>query len=248
MDMNVRGEPDAGSEPDLRALLTATQGPAPTGLAARARVKAARVRARRRAVVAAVAVACLGGGTYVLLGPVHGDGTPPAKAAAPPTAGVAPPGSRSCPGPEAASPRCPAPPRRQLGTINPGGADGSPRIAVAEGIEQATLAGGMFGHYPSSALPGAQGNVALAAGHGNPVPLDTLRPGTTLTFRTGSATFTYTVDASSEVAASAVGVTDPVPQGSPYTGPGYYLTLTAPSPGDPARRTVVFAHQSVPAP
>lgn len=93
---------------------------------------------------------------------------------------------------------------------------------MVEGTGDAELARGP-GHYPGTPLPGARGNVGVAAhraGHGDPfLDFDTLRVGDEVRFSRGGTTWTYTLTTAPEVVpASAVEVLDPTP--------GRQLTLT----------------------
>jgi sortase A len=75
------------------------------------------------------------------------------------------------------------------------GGDGFSRVLV-EGVAQTQLAQGP-GHYIGTAMPGEQGNVAIAGhrvGRGSPfLDLDKLRPGDAIVVETADAWFTYRV-------------------------------------------------------
>lgn len=70
-------------------------------------------------------------------------------------------------------------------------------VPVVEGVDDAALAQGL-GHYPGSAFPGGEGNLALAGHrvtHGEPFrDLPDLRPGDRVLVETASATYVYVLD------------------------------------------------------
>lgn len=133
---------------------------------------------------------------------------------------------------------------------------------VVEGTDQDQLAQGP-GHYVGSAMPGQQGNVALAGhrvGKGSPfVDLDTMRPGDAIVVETATRWYVYrvlgnpasgsfTADPSGipgqeVVAPTALQVISPTPD-AVATAPasGAYLTITTCNPKYSARtRLVVHA-------
>ncbi|SFY30849.1 class E sortase [Streptomyces atratus] len=112
---------------------------------------------------------------------------------------------------------------------------------IAEGIsKEKVLDRGMIGHYGEGALrtamPSAkQGNFALAGHrntHGEPFRyINRLNPGDLIVVETQDAYYTYkTTKTLPQTSPSNVSVIDPVPQGSGFTGPGRYLTLTTCTP------------------
>jgi sortase (surface protein transpeptidase) len=131
--------------------------------------------------------------------------------------------------------------------------------AVVEGTAQEELAQGP-GHYPGTALPGEQGNFAVAGhrvGRGSPfLDLDTLRPGDPVVVETADAWFTYRVlgnEATGDLRADASGIpgqqvvlpTDlrvisATPGAAPDTpASGAYLTITTCHPKFSARQRLV---------
>ncbi len=64
--------------------------------------------------------------------------------------------------------------------------------AVREGVSSNVLATGP-GHYPTTAMPGGQGLVAIAAHNTFWIPFGQLGPGDTVVLQTRSGTFTYRV-------------------------------------------------------
>ena len=133
------------------------------------------------------------------------------------------------------------------------------RRVVLEGTAEEQLAQGP-GHYPGTALPGEQGNLALAGhrvGKGSPfLELDLLRPGDPIVVETADSWFVYRVlgDAGTGeftgdpsgipgqriVAPTAVEVISPTPGDGP-TEPatGAYLTLTTCHPRFSAEQRLV---------
>ena len=94
--------------------------------------------------------------------------------------------------------------------------------AASEGVSQDVLARGP-GHYPRTALPGAQGNAAFAAhraGHGDPfIDFDELRPGDRVVLSQRGARWVYRLDTRPRIIpTSASWVLDPLR--------GHRLTLT----------------------
>ncbi|MEU9315572.1 class E sortase [Streptomyces sp. NPDC048295] len=112
---------------------------------------------------------------------------------------------------------------------------------IAEGIsKEKVLDRGMVGHYGEGALrtamPSAkQGNFALAGHrntHGEPFRyINRLNPGDLIVVETQDAYYTYkTTKTLPQTSPSNVSVINPVPQGSGFTGPGRYITLTTCTP------------------
>ncbi|GGV80450.1 hypothetical protein GCM10015535_18550 [Streptomyces gelaticus] len=112
---------------------------------------------------------------------------------------------------------------------------------IAEGIsKEKVLDRGMVGHYGEgslrTAMPSAeQGNFALAGHrntHGEPFRyINRLNPGDLIVVETQDAYYTYKMTKNlPQTSPSNVSVIDPVPQGSGFTGPGRYITLTTCTP------------------
>ncbi|WP_197364229.1 class E sortase, partial [Streptomyces clavuligerus] len=105
---------------------------------------------------------------------------------------------------------------------------------VLEGTAVATLKRGL-GHYPGTALPGRTGNFAVA-GHrrtyGDPFKdFPRLRTGDAVVLTDGTTRYTYRIARSPfRTVPSDTGVIDAVPDKSPFTRPGRYLTLTTCEP------------------
>jgi sortase A len=106
---------------------------------------------------------------------------------------------------------------------------------IAEGIGVAdVLNRGKLGHYPSTAMPGAVGNFAIAAhrmGHGGSLHhINELQLGDHIYVETASGWYEYEFRNLEFVHPTGVGVLDPVPQ-SPETPPTErYITLTSCNP------------------
>ena len=90
-------------------------------------------------------------------------------------------------------------------------------VPLLEGVEDDALAAG-FGHFPSSADPGAKGNYALAAHrvtHGEPLRrMPELQPGDEVVVETRRWTFTYVLDTGGDdlvVPFTETWVVDPLP-------------------------------------
>ncbi|WP_442813594.1 class E sortase [Streptomyces sp. NBC_01754] len=112
---------------------------------------------------------------------------------------------------------------------------------IAEGInKEKVLDRGMVGHYSEgtlkTAMPSAkQGNFAVAGHrntHGEPFRyINKLKPGDPIVVETQDAYYTYEMTSIlPQTAPSNVAVIDDVPQGSGFTGPGRYVTLTTCTP------------------
>ena len=123
---------------------------------------------------------------------------------------------------------------------------------VLEGTDEEELVEGP-GHYVDSAMPGEQGNFALAGhrvGKGSPfLDLDQLEPGDPIVIETADTWFTYRVVGPDDpngipsqqiVLPSDVSVIAPTPNG-PLDGPasGAYLTLTTCHPKFSARERLI---------
>ncbi|MEU5126226.1 class E sortase [Streptomyces mobaraensis] len=115
------------------------------------------------------------------------------------------------------------------------------KAPIAEGTgKHKVLDRGMVGHYGKGPLKTAmpwdrQGNFALAGHrntHGEPFRyVNRLRPGDKIVVETKSAFYTYEMTSRLDQTSPAnVGVIRPVPQGSGFTGPGRYITLTTCTP------------------
>lgn len=115
------------------------------------------------------------------------------------------------------------------------------KVPVAEGISKAkVLDRGMVGHYSEGALKTAmpadpQGNFAVAGHrntHGEPFRyINRLVPGDQVVVETRDAYYTYEMTSSlAQTPPTNVSVIKPVPEGSGFTAPGRYLTLTTCTP------------------
>ncbi|MFG2195123.1 class E sortase [Streptomyces sp. NPDC048639] len=118
---------------------------------------------------------------------------------------------------------------------------------VLEGTAAGTLKKGL-GHYARTARPGERGNFAVA-GHrrtyGDPFKdFPKLRPGDAVVLNDGTTWFTYRIDRKPyRTLPSDTAVIDPVPERSPYGGPGRYLTLTTCEPEwGHSHRLIAWAH------
>ncbi|NKY12925.1 class E sortase, partial [Streptomyces somaliensis] len=114
-------------------------------------------------------------------------------------------------------------------------------VPVAEGIDkEKVLDRGMAGHYAEGALKTAmpsdeEGNFAVAGHrntHGEPFRyINRLRPGDPIVVETREAYYTYEMASIlPQTSPSNVAVLKPVPDGSGFTGPGRYITLTTCTP------------------
>ncbi len=163
----------------------------------------------------------------------------------------------------------PTPERGSITQVEIGDAFGVLRIprlgedytrVVLEGTEETQLAQGP-GHYVGSAMPGEQGNLALAGhrvGKGSPfLELDTMQPGDPIVVETADSWFVYRVlgdPASGDVdtdpsgipgrhivSPSAVEVVSPTPNAAPAAAPtDAYLTLTTCHPRYSARQRLII--------
>ncbi|UNO40984.1 class E sortase [Streptomyces sp. MST-110588] len=118
---------------------------------------------------------------------------------------------------------------------------------VLEGTGSEVLKRGL-GHYRGTARLGELGNFSVA-GHrrtyGDPFKdVPELRPEDAVVLTDGTWWFTYRVDRKPYTTLPTdVGVIDPVPRKSGYTGPGRYLTLTTCEPEwGHSHRLIVWAH------
>ncbi|MFE1575176.1 class E sortase [Streptomyces fradiae] len=114
-------------------------------------------------------------------------------------------------------------------------------VPVAEGIDkEKVLDKGMAGHYAEGALKTAmpsdkQGNFAVAGHrntHGEPFRyINRLKPGDPIVVETREAYYTYEMASIlPQTPPSNVSVLKPIPDGSGFTEPGRYLTLTTCTP------------------
>ncbi|WP_051778827.1 class E sortase [Streptomyces sp. NRRL S-241] len=117
---------------------------------------------------------------------------------------------------------------------------------VLEGTDPELLKKGL-GHYAATAGLGAVGNFSVA-GHrrtyGDPFKdFPDLRPGDEVILKDASTWYTYTVRGGPlRTLPTDVAVVDPVPEKSPFTVPGRYLTLTTCDPEwGHSHRLVVWA-------
>ncbi|MFG2587777.1 class E sortase [Streptomyces sp. NPDC048438] len=112
---------------------------------------------------------------------------------------------------------------------------------IAEGIsKEKVLDRGMIGHYAEGKLKTAmpsdeQGNFAVAGHrntHGEPFRyINKLKQGDAIVVETQDAYYTYEMtNILPQTSPSNVSVIDEVPQGSGFTGPGRYITLTTCTP------------------
>ncbi|MGW2370880.1 MULTISPECIES: class E sortase [Kitasatospora] len=111
------------------------------------------------------------------------------------------------------------------------------KFPIAEGTSKsAVLDKGLVGHYTGTAMPGDQaGNFALAAHrntHGEPFRyINQLGKGDKVVVETSFGYYTYEITGGiPQTPPSNVSVIKPVPNGSGYTGPGRYITLTTCTP------------------
>lgn len=116
---------------------------------------------------------------------------------------------------------------------------------IYEGVGLDVLAKGL-GHYPTTALPGAVGNIAVAghrAGHGNPlIDIDAIVPGDLLVVETREAYFVYRAVRHEIVDPSDVAVLEPVPEQPGVAPTERVLTLTSCNPRyGSTRRYIVFS-------
>lgn len=117
---------------------------------------------------------------------------------------------------------------------------------VLEGTGTELLKKGL-GHYAGTARPGGTGNFSVA-GHrrtyGDPFKdFPELRPGDAVILKDATSWYTYTVRAEPlRILPTETGVVGPVPDRSPFTVPGRYLTLTTCDPEwGHSHRLVVWA-------
>ncbi|MFV2121470.1 class E sortase, partial [Streptomyces sp. Act-28] len=114
-------------------------------------------------------------------------------------------------------------------------------VPVAEGIDkEEVLDKGMVGHYAEGALKTAmpsdeEGNFAVAGHrntHGEPFRyINQLNPGDPIVVETRDAYYVYEMASIlPQTPPSNVSVLKPVPDGSGFTGPGRYITLTTCTP------------------
>lgn len=108
-------------------------------------------------------------------------------------------------------------------------------VEIAGGVSRArTLDAIGIGHYPGTAMPGAVGNVALAAHrttYGKPFNrIADLRIGDAIVIETQDGWYTYRFRTLEYVGPDAVEVLSPVPQQPEAAANGRYLTMTSCSP------------------
>ncbi|MGW6917635.1 class E sortase [Kitasatospora sp. NPDC054939] len=164
----------------------------------------------------------------------------PATPAAPPTGGTAT-AAPAAPPTAGADTAAPAPSEADggIGFLHVPAMGPDYQVLIEIGTDEDTLAEGVAGVYTEpygSAMPWEpRGNFALAAhrdGHGAKFhDLDRLKPGDPLVVETRDRWYVYRVDATlPQTSKYDTGVIAPVPTGSPYTGPGRYITLTTCTP------------------
>ncbi|MFE9560007.1 class E sortase [Streptomyces sp. NPDC006487] len=109
-------------------------------------------------------------------------------------------------------------------------------ILIEPGTAQSVLDKGVAGAYPHSAMPWDKtGNFALAAhrdGHGAKFHnMDKLRAGDVVAVETRDTWYVYKLDKTlPKTSINNTGIIEPVPEGSGYTKPGRYITLTTCTP------------------
>ncbi|MEU6080262.1 class E sortase [Streptomyces sp. NPDC047108] len=111
------------------------------------------------------------------------------------------------------------------------------KVPIAEGIDKhKVLDRGMAGHYAKTAMPWEKkGNFSVAGHrntHGEPFRyINKLEPGDKIIVEVKNAFYTYEMaNILPQTPPSNVSVIDPVPNGSGFTKPGRYLTLTTCTP------------------
>lgn len=109
------------------------------------------------------------------------------------------------------------------------------KFTIANGTsKKAILDQGQIGHYEGTAMPGAEGNMAVAAHRwtsGAPFdPVDRLVIGDAIVVQTPDGWYTYRFRNVEYVQDTAIEVLNPVPQQVDLTANGKYLTLTSCAP------------------
>ncbi|SDQ55969.1 sortase A [Microbacterium sp. cf332] len=109
------------------------------------------------------------------------------------------------------------------------------QFTIANGTAKKTILDeGYIGHYPGTAMPGAEGNMAVAAHRwtsGAPFdPVDRLVIGDAIVVQTQDGWYTYRFRNVEYVQDTAVEVLNPVPQQVDLSANGRYLTLTSCAP------------------
>ncbi|MDQ1217742.1 MULTISPECIES: class E sortase [Microbacterium] len=109
------------------------------------------------------------------------------------------------------------------------------QFTIANGTgKKAILDQGRIGHYEGSAMPGADGNMAVAAHRwtsGAPFdPVDRLVVGDAIVIQTQDGWYTYRFRNVEYVQDTAIEVLNPVPQQVDVSANGKYLTLTSCAP------------------
>jgi sortase A len=119
---------------------------------------------------------------------------------------------------------------------------------IAEGVSTKTVLnkGGQFGHYPSTQMPGAVGNFAIAAHrttYGASLgPIADLRVGDHIFIETVEGWYQYEFRNLEYVRPSGVGVLDPVPQIAGTVPEDRILTMTSCNPKlSAAERIIAYA-------
>jgi sortase A len=119
-------------------------------------------------------------------------------------------------------------------------------VPVVQGVSLPDLARGV-GHYPSTAVPGAVGNFAVAghrATNGEPFAhLDAVKVGDPLVVETRAQWFVYVVDRIKIVSPNDVGVIEPVPNHPERQPTRRLITLTTCNPRwGSTERLIIFGH------
>jgi sortase A len=117
---------------------------------------------------------------------------------------------------------------------------------VVEGVGPHDLSNGL-GHYPTTALPGKVGNLALAghrATHGEPFrDLDQMREGDAIVIETRETWYVYRVDRTEIVLPTQVDVIEPVPNRPGVKPTKRLITLTTCNPRWASyQRLIVYGH------
>lgn len=115
---------------------------------------------------------------------------------------------------------------------------------IAEGVGTAdVLDKGKLGHYPTTQMPGAVGNFAIAAhrmGHGGSLHyIDELQLGDHIYVETAAGWYEYSFRNLEYVRPTGVGVLDPVPQDPAAAPADRYITLTSCNPEHTSNERII---------